>query len=68
VEGASEGRQSALGSTDDDEFLLGSEYEPPSGIKKLLQKKIGDWQLYCFLLAFVSILLSTLADAPSSSG
>jgi alpha-1,3-glucan synthase len=57
-EGSSEGRQSALESTDDNEFLLGAEYEPPSGIKKLLQKKIGDWQLYCFLLAFVRILLS----------
>ena len=40
-------------SASDDEFLLGSHYQPPNGIKKLLQKKIGDWQLYCFLLAFV---------------
>jgi alpha-1,3-glucan synthase len=60
AENSSEGRQSALGSTNDNEFLLGSQYEPPSGIKKLLQKKIGDWQLYCFFLAFVHILLSTL--------
>jgi len=68
VEGSSEGRRSQLGSIDDNEFLLGSEYEPPSGIKKLLQKKIGDWQLYCFLLAFVSIFLSTLANFPSGLG
>lgn len=54
AEASSEGRQSALRSTDDNEFLLGDQYEPPSGIKKLLQKKIGDWQVYCFLLAFVS--------------
>jgi alpha-1,3-glucan synthase len=50
----SEARQSDQGSIDDGEFLLGRQYEPPSGMKKVLQKKIGDWQLYCFLLAFVS--------------
>lgn len=50
----SEVRQIEQGSIDDGEFLLGKQYAPPSGMKKLLQKKIGDWQLYCFLLAFVS--------------
>jgi alpha-1,3-glucan synthase len=57
---------SVRGSTGDKEFLLGSHYEPPRGIKKLLQKKIGDWQLYCFLLAFVSnstLLLVNLQPA-----
>lgn len=54
AEASIDGRNSAVGSIEDDEFLLGSQYQPPSGIKKLLQKKIGDWQVYCFLLAFVS--------------
>jgi alpha-1,3-glucan synthase len=54
AEGSSDGRQSAVGSISDNEFLLGQQYEPPTGIKKFLQKKIGDWQLYTFLLAFVS--------------
>ncbi len=56
VEDAPEGHQSTLETVGDTEFLLGDQYEPPSGIKKLLQKKIGDWQLYTFLLAFVSYL------------
>lgn len=56
AENASEGRQSTLEAAGDTEFLLGEQYEPPNGIKRLLQKKIGDWQLYCFLLAFVSHL------------
>ncbi|KAL8980698.1 MAG: hypothetical protein Q9177_005804, partial [Variospora cf. flavescens] len=38
------------------EFLLGDDYEPPTGIKKFLQKKIGDWYLYTFLLAFGQII------------
>jgi alpha-1,3-glucan synthase len=59
----SEGRRSAAESIIDKEFLLGSHYEPPSGIKKLLQKKIGDWQLYCFLLAFVSTSASSMASS-----
>ncbi|ERF68903.1 hypothetical protein EPUS_08063 [Endocarpon pusillum Z07020] len=56
AEHASEGRQSTLEAAGDTEFLLGEEYEAPSGIKRLLQKKIGDWQLYCFLLAFGQIV------------
>ena len=35
------------------EFLLGEDYAPPAGLKKLLQKKVGEWQIYCFLIAFV---------------
>lgn len=42
------------------EFLLGDDYEPPTGIKKFLQKKIGDWYLYTFLLAFVSLPVEVL--------
>ena len=38
------------------EFLLRDDYMPPTGLKKIMQTKIGDWQLYCFLLAFVSCL------------
>lgn len=42
------------------EFLLGDDYQPPTGIKKFLQKKIGDWYLYTFLLAFVSLQIEML--------
>ena len=62
---SSEAHQSEQGSIDGNEFLLGRQYEPPSGVKKFLQKKIGDWQLYCFLLAFVSNLPVFLASAGS---
>ena len=37
------------------EFLLGDDYVPPTGLKKFLQKKVGDWYLYSFLLAFVCL-------------
>lgn len=37
----------------DDEFGLGSNHKPPSGVRRLLRIKIGDWPIYSFLLAFV---------------
>ncbi|KKY35779.1 putative glycosyltransferase family 5 protein [Diaporthe ampelina] len=40
----------------DDEFLLGSGYKPPKGLKKLLQIRLGDWPIYSFLLALGQIL------------
>lgn len=36
--------------------LLGNDYKPPTGCRKLLQYKIGDWPLYAFLLALGQIL------------
>ena len=38
------------------QFFLGDDYEPPTGLKKLMQKRIGDWPLYSFLLAFGQII------------
>ncbi|KAL8812634.1 MAG: hypothetical protein Q9200_000893 [Gallowayella weberi] len=38
------------------QFLLGDDYVPPSGLNKFMQKKIGDWHLYSFLLAFGQII------------
>ena len=40
----------------DDGFGLGASYQPPSGLKRILRIKIGDWPIYSFLLAFVSRL------------
>jgi alpha-1,3-glucan synthase len=37
-----------------EQFLLDDDYISPKGLRKLLQRKIGDWQIYSFLLAFVS--------------
>lgn len=38
----------------DDGFGLGNNYQPPSGLKRVMRLKIGDWPVYSFLLAFVS--------------
>lgn len=38
------------------QFLLPENYEPPTGIKKMLNYKLGDWPIYTFLLALGQIL------------
>lgn len=40
----------------DDEFLLGDGYQAPTGLKKLLSVRIGDWPLYSFFLALGQII------------
>jgi alpha-1,3-glucan synthase len=35
--------------------LLGDDYEAPRGVKMLMQKKIGTWYIYSYLLALVRI-------------
>ncbi|KAF2011183.1 glycosyltransferase family 5 protein [Aaosphaeria arxii CBS 175.79] len=39
-----------------DEFELGANYLPPSGLRKIIQYKIRDWPVYSFLLALGQIL------------
>ena len=40
----------------DDQFLLGEDYKPPTGLKKWMQMRIGDWPVYSFFLAFGQII------------
>ena len=40
----------------DDQFLLGEDYEPPTGLKKWMQMRVGDWPVYSFFLAFGQII------------
>ncbi|KAH6637311.1 glycosyltransferase family 5 protein [Chaetomium tenue] len=40
----------------DDEFLLGDGYQAPTGLKKILSIRLGDWPLYSFLLALGQII------------
>lgn len=40
----------------DDEFLLGEGYQAPSGLKKWMSIRIGDWPIYSFLLALTQII------------
>lgn len=49
----------AIGSDDgsDDEtaqFMLKEDYTPPTGIRKIMLRRIGKWPVYTFLLALVS--------------
>ncbi|GAB1318283.1 alpha-1,3-glucan synthase [Madurella fahalii] len=39
-----------------DEFLLGDAYQAPTGLKKFLSIRIGDWPVYSFLLALGQII------------
>lgn len=36
------------------EFDLHEDYTAPTGLRRLMQQKLGDWPVYAFLLAFVS--------------
>ncbi|KAK7744210.1 hypothetical protein SLS53_003731 [Cytospora paraplurivora] len=40
----------------DDEFLLGDGYKAPTGLRRLLSIRIGDWPIYAFLMALGQIL------------
>lgn len=39
-----------------DEFLLGEDYVPPSGLRKWMQLRIGDWPVYSFFLGLGQII------------
>lgn len=39
-----------------DQFLLPQNYQAPTGMRRLMSKKLGDWPLYSFLIAFGQIL------------
>jgi alpha-1,3-glucan synthase len=61
IGGADEGFE--LHSSDDgdagsmeDEFLLGKDYVPPTGVRKWMQVKVGDWPLYAFFIALGQIM------------
>jgi alpha-1,3-glucan synthase len=38
------------------QFMLGENYKPPTGIRKALNHKIGDWPVYAILLALGQII------------
>ncbi|KAK4145101.1 glycosyltransferase [Dichotomopilus funicola] len=40
----------------DDEFLLGEGYQAPTGLKKILSIRLGDWPLYSMLLALGQVI------------
>ena len=46
----------AMVDNDKEQFKLAHGYKPPTGLRKLLMTKIGDWPIYAFLLAFGQII------------
>jgi len=50
------GGASHLGTVTEYDALFGEDYIAPTGCRRLLQRKIGSWYLYCFLLAIGQIL------------
>ena len=53
----SDSRDSAIYVTKEgDEFLLGKDYVPPTGIKKWMQVRIGDWPVYSLFLGLGQII------------
>ncbi|KAK4185416.1 hypothetical protein QBC35DRAFT_465599 [Podospora australis] len=40
----------------DDEFLLGDTYQAPTGLKKFLSIRVGDWPIYSFMLALQQVI------------
>ncbi|RMZ83748.1 hypothetical protein DV738_g938, partial [Chaetothyriales sp. CBS 135597] len=39
-----------------DQFLLGQDYKPPTGLRKLFQIKVGDWPVYTFFMGLGQII------------
>ncbi|PQE30186.1 alpha-1,3-glucan synthase protein [Rutstroemia sp. NJR-2017a WRK4] len=39
-----------------DQFLLGKDYKPPTGLRLIMQYRFFDWPVYSFLLAFGQII------------
>ena len=40
-----------------EQYLLNDDYKPPTGIRRVLMVRVGQWPIYSFLLAFVSVSL-----------
>lgn len=47
---------SYLDDTNEYDALFGEDYLAPTGCRKLLQRKVGTWYLYCFLLAIGQVM------------
>jgi alpha-1,3-glucan synthase len=51
-----------------DQFLLGNDYKPPTGLRLFLQYRIGTWPVYSFLLAFGQIIAANSYQITLLSG
>ena len=55
-EGSDESESNGKEGSTGDQFLLGEDYHPPTGLKRWMQMRIGDWPLYSFFLGFGQII------------
>ncbi|KAI1614097.1 hypothetical protein EDD36DRAFT_417944 [Exophiala viscosa] len=39
-----------------EEFLLGKDYKPPTGLRNWMQLRVGDWPVYAFFMGFGQII------------
>lgn len=51
-----------------DEFLLGNNYAPPTGLKHILRVKVGDWPIYAILIGFGQIIAANSYQITLLSG
>ncbi|KAL8687531.1 MAG: hypothetical protein Q9224_005123 [Gallowayella concinna] len=51
-----------------EQYLLKEQYQPPSGLKKLLLRRARDWPFYSFLLAFGQIIAANSYQVTLISG
>lgn len=52
--GSDANKEGSLGAGD--EFLLGKDYVPPTGLEKWAQMRLGDWPVYSYFLGFGQII------------
>lgn len=54
--------------SDTDQWLLGNEYKPPTGLLLFMQYRIGDWPMYSFFLALGQIVAANSYQITLLSG
>lgn len=52
----------------EDEWLLGDDYKAPTGLRKFMQRRISDWPVYSFFLAFGQIIAANSYQITLLSG
>ncbi|KAL3418573.1 alpha amylase [Phlyctema vagabunda] len=53
---------------ENDQFLLGKDYKPPTGLRLFMQYRWADWPVYSFLLAFGQIIAANSYQITLLSG
>lgn len=51
-----------------DQFLLGENYKPPTGVRRFMMQRVGDWPIYSFFLGFGQIIAANSYQITLLSG